>query len=133
METATSGFRKTGIYPFDKEKFRDYAFASEVPDNVPAERSSSGNSIQDISPIPSLRIQSPSNRGPKRGTAVVLTSSPYKNGLSSKAAASRKQRLDVVEETTNAPKRSARKGLWETTSFAGNHVGCFWPSLFISS
>lgn len=89
LETAMNGFRLSGTYPLDKEKFRDYDFPNEETHTVPQETNSANGvvnsacdvSVNDLCPIPPLNVAATSNRGPKRGSAMVLTSTPKKNEL----------------------------------------------------
>lgn len=108
LQIAMSGFKKCGIIPFDKNKFKDYEFSvldegnSQVENDsttnpnsltstsstsvlippVPEPGSSSSFSPFDIRPPPTLPSHSNKpTRGRPTGKAAIVTSSPYKNSL----------------------------------------------------
>lgn len=102
IETAVNGFRKAGIFPLDKNIFKDIDFIEatneEDPFNIEVENVSvmtysseivhvatrpAQMILQNISPIPKLPEKPKNPRGRKPGSAKVLTSTPNKEDLES--------------------------------------------------
>ena len=109
-ENAVSGFKVTGICPLNRNIFRDWEFATsehsepatvdveEIPEaDIPSTsqnltpsrpRSSRPNEGFEISPVnicpvPQVNRPSTSQRGRKKGSPCVVTSSPYKSQIES--------------------------------------------------
>lgn len=106
-EAAANGFRKTGLFPCNRQTFREHEFAVvEEQMNRPASVTSANDDPQegtskeiqgnispqpspprfvvtrptDISPLPTIRTQQGLRRS-RAGSAQLITGSPYKNQL----------------------------------------------------
>lgn len=125
VESAMNGFRKAGLYPCDRNVFREHDFphsnTSELsvqqmpplqpgtskesdstptsPESVPLVRAA------DVSPVPSLPPKS-GNSSSRSGSAQVITSSPYKQTIEESL---RKKKEAEQKKVMNAQKRKQRE------------------------
>lgn len=124
MELAQSGFKCTGIHPFNRDVFSDLDFsASLISDDeihasgdvglATAETSididketapvpstshrSSENVLIDISPLPSTSNVKFKSRGSRGEKSEILTSTPYKNAIEEKKQI-KQEKIDLAEE-----------------------------------
>lgn len=146
VETATNGFRKTGIWPFNDEMFQNWEFApsrtternisvkqpssdseedlplSHVAKKLIAEGVHSKIKIVDISPLPVAQENQKKASSRKSLKSTILTESPYKNELEN---LQNQQSTKNIKTATRAifnenPKKKSPKNTTVTTTTAGD-------------
>jgi hypothetical protein len=128
MKVAVNGFRKTGIFPFQPNVFRDHYFATKTTDvdsslGVQEEHSTSFVMPYDITPVPDFQRPSTSgNTTSLKGSACLVTGSSHKRKL---LECIEKQSQTVARKTCRrqtAATSKSRKGRkkHESNSGSGN-------------
>ena len=130
--TAVNGFRKCGISPYNPDIFTDGDFAPAETTDRPEpsvatdSEDQAGPSVwtssiwptaspEEVIAVPELKETNEQRRGRKKGTTVILTSSPYKRSLSdtpsTKAVKKKSRRMDIQGTRVTIKRRPQQKSI----------------------